>query len=812
MATEDSSIFKNERITDRQKKSNNYLYYREKADYYESEASNQLYTGDNQISRYRRMKVNYDLFNNILDISELEYVCHPFGAEQGELPAIMSNKDISSYRIKALLGMAKRRSLGAKVLAVNPEAMSRKKEEENKRINEYVIDYIMSPIRLEAEKAMIQEMQEREITEEEKQKLLEKMEARIQENTPARVESYMKRMHKDPSEIQGHQILEWVKKDQDVDFKFNQGIKHAFLSAYEVYYVGILNKKPVLKVVNPIRFACQMSPDIDFIEDAEWCVAEYIKSVSEISMEFDLTDAEIDTVFKEYGQRVRGLTDMTQIDFGRDTLYTDREQNGIPVKHIQFPGLRKVGFLTYQDLETGQIYEDFKVDEEYKLSRENGDISIKWEWIPATYEVWKIGRDIYKGMGLAKGQLRDLSNLYSRKLNYYGAVYDATNSQPTSPMDRLVPFQYAYNVVEYRIQLLVNSDEGRKILMNINAVPSNNGMTMQQWQYLSKATPYMFYNPDEEGMTHQDVNTVAKVLDMSLVSDIAKYMQMLESIEAQAGKSIGVTDPVLGQTATSEKVGVNNQNLIQTGHILEPYFTYHDKVKKNVLSALLETAKVAILENPDEVTIVHTLDDMSSESIKIDKELLNNNTLGLFIEDATMIDEVKQQITNLAHAAMQNQTIELSDVLKVIRKDSIAEAIEDLEVAEANRLAKLRQEEERKNKANIELENKREEFAQKAHEREKELIILKEEQKRETEIQKQTILAVGFNTDKDMDGDGKLDVLEIADRGVKAQIEIAKNIREEKELNHKIKDDEIKNQLKEKEIQAKIMQKKTSAK
>jgi hypothetical protein len=313
-------------------------------------------------------------------------------------------------------------------------------------------------------------------------------------------------------------------------------------------------------------------------------------------------------------------------------------------------------------------------------------------------------------------------------------------------------------------------------------------------------------------MTHQDVNTVAKVLDMSLVSDIAKYMQMLESIEAQAGKSIGVTDPVLGQTATSEKVGVNNQNLIQTGHILEPYFTYHDKVKKNVLSALLETAKVAILENPDEVTIVHTLDDMSSESIKIDKELLNNNTLGLFIEDATMIDEVKQQITNLAHAAMQNQTIELSDVLKVIRKDSIAEAIEDLEVAEANRLAKLRQEEERKNKANIELENKREEFAQKAHERAKEIIILKEEQRRETEIQKQAILAVGFNTDKDMDGDGKLDVLEIADRGVKAQIEIAKNIREEKELNHKIKDDEIKNQLKEKEIQAKIMQKKTSAK
>jgi hypothetical protein len=812
MKTETAAIFKNERITDKQKQSSNYLWYKQKADFYEAEASNQIYVGGGQVSRYRRMKVNYDLFNNILDISELEHICHPFGAEQGELPAVMSNKDISSYRIKALIGMAKRRSLGYKLLAINPEALSRKKEEENRRISEYVIDYIMSPIRMEAEKAMIQEMENRDITEEEKQQLQEKMQARIAENTPERVKSYMKRAYKDPSEIQGHQILEWIKKDQDVDFKFNQGIKHAFLSAYEIYFIGIENKKAVLKVVNPIRFACQLSPDIDFIEDAEWCVAEYIKSASEISMQFELNNKELDEIYQQYSYRTRGLTELEQIDFGRDALFSEREQNGIPVKHIQFPGLRKVGFLTYQDLETGELFTDFKVDENYKLSEENGDISIRWEWIPATYEVWKIGRDIYKNMGLAKGQLKDVSNLYTRKLNYYGAVYDATNSQPTSPMDRLVPFQYAYNVIEFKVQLLVNSDEGKKILMNINAVPSDNGMTLEQWQYLSKATPYMFYNPDEEGMTHQDVNTIAKVLDLSLISDITKYMKMLEDIERQAGKSIGVTDPVLGQTATSEKVGVNNQNLIQTGHILEPYFIYHDKVKRNVLSALLETTKVAILENPDDVTLVHTLDDMTSESIKVDKELLNNNTLGLFIEDATMIDEVKQQITNLAHAAMQNQTIELSDVLKVIRKDSIAEAIEDLEVAEANRQEKLQQEEERRNKANIELENKREEFAQKAHEREKEIVILKEEERRKTVIQQQTILAMGFNQDKDMDGDGKLDILEVADRGVKAQIEIAESVRKDKELNHKIKDDEVKNNLKEKEILAKMAQKRASAK
>ena len=794
---------KTERLTRKQKEAFDFKWYKEKADFYEAEAQSQLFEVG-EVSRFRKMKVNYDLYNNILDPSELEYVCKPFGAEQGDLPAVMANKDISSYRIKALQGMEARRSLGYKIMAVNPEATSRKEEEYNNRQKQFVIDTIMSPIRLKAEQELLEQIKGQSLSEQEKQELVQKMEQQIQENTPERVRKYMSRDHQDPAEIQGHQILEWVKKKEDVNFKFNQGFKHALLSAYEIYYIGIENKKAIMKVINPLRFSCQISPEIDFIEDSEWCVAEYRMLPSQVIMRFELKDSEIDEIYNNYKHRTTSfLNEQGDIDFGREDDNSIADENTVSVKHIQFPGLRKIGFLTYEDFETGQIFQDFIVDENYSLNKENGDIEIKWEWIPETYEVWKIGTSIYKEMSPAKGQIKDISNLYTRKLNYYGAVYDATNSQPTCPMDRLVAYQYFYNVVDYKIQLLMNSDEGKKILMNINAVPSNNGIDMKTWQYMSKATPYMFYNPDEEGMTNQDVNTIAKVLDLSLISDISKYIEILDHIERQAGKSVGVTDPVLGQTAVSEKVGNNQQNLIQTGHILEPYFLYHDKVKKNVLNALLETAKVAIVENPDDTAIIYALDDMSSEMLNVDKELLNNSTYALFIENASMIKEVKDQITNLTHAAMQNQTIELSDVLKVIRKDSIAEAIEDLEEAEAKRQEKEAQIEERKNKANLELEAKKEEYAEKEHEREKELIILKEKERRETVIQQQTIMAAGFNTDKDMDGDGKLDILEIADRGVKAQIEIAKSLREDKKLNHQIKDDKEKNEIKLKEIAAK---------
>lgn len=797
-----ATIFKTERLTRKQKKAHNYKWYKEKADFYETEARGQMHALG-EVSEFKRMKVNYDLFNNILDTRDFEYVCQPFGAEHGDLPATMSNKDISSYRVKAMLGMEMRRPFGYKLLAVNPEATTRKEEEWNNRIKQYVVDEIMAPIRMQAEMQAMEELQGREPSPEEIQEIQQRIEQQIQENTPESVARYMKRKHQDPAEIQGHQILEWVKKKEQMEDKFNNGFKHALLSAYEVYYIGIEHGKPVCKVVNPLRFSCQMSPDIEFIEDAEWCVAEYRMLPSQVVMRFKLTNAEIDEVYNAHEHRVSMSLDR-DIDFSpnaHDTAFED--VNTITVKHIQFPGLRKVGFLTYMDLETGEIFEDFKVDEEYKLMPENGDISITWEWIPETYEVWKIGSSIYKEMGPAQGQLKDEDNLRTRKLSYYGAIYDATNSQPTSVMDRMKVYQYYYNVIMYRIELLTATDEGKKVLMNINAIPSEAGIDIDKWQHFFKSTPFMWYNPDEEGMTHQDVNTIAKTIDLSLASDINKYIQLAEYIEQKCGKSVGVTDPVLGQTAVSERVGNNQQNLIQTGHMLEPYFNLHARIKKNVLNALLETSKICFVNDPDNIILTYTLDDMSVEMFKVDKELLNNSTLGLFMEDAAAIQEVKDTIENLTHAAMQNQKVELSDVLKVIRRESIAEAIEDLELAEDKRIEREEQAKQQEQQNAIQLEEKRDEMAEKQHERELEKIIVKEEERRKTVIQQQAMLSVGFNENKDMDGDGKLDVLEIANQGVKAQIEIADSIRKDIELKHKIENDKEQNEIKRQQIRAK---------
>ena len=787
-------IFDNERLTRKQKEANNFKWYREKADSYDVSSGTEV-IGFGDISEEKRMQVSYDLFNNNLDITELEYVCQPFGAEAGELPATMSNKDITSNRIKSIIGKELNLPFTYNILAVNSEATTRKETAETSKIREFVVAQIMQPIQQQIE-LKYQEELKGQLTPQQRQEIEAKIAQETQAMTPPEVKKYMKRVHQDPAEVQGQQILNYLVREQGIKRKFNNGFKHAALSAYEIYFVGLVNNKPILKTINPMRYKYGKNSNLEFLEDAEWCCVEYPMTKSEVVRSFTLTTAEIDEVYS--------MVSSNYTQHFIDNMYTsnsvrEEEWDNIIVKHMQFNGLRKIGWLDYLD-EDEVLQTRMLVDEEYKLNREAGDVAIQWEWIPEAYEVWKIGPSIYKNMGPVQGQIKTKDNLKDApKKSYYGAVYDNTNSEPTSIMDRMKGYQYLYNIIWYRIELLTASDEGKKVLMNILGVPDSMGMDMKTWQYYAKSTPYMWYNPEEEGMQNGDVNQVAKVLDLSLASDIAKYLNMAGVIEQQCGKSVGITDPVLGETNTSERVTNNQQNLIQTSYILEPYYYLHNEVKKNCLQALLDVARIGYL-NSDVEVLHNVLDDMSREMIYLDKELLANSILGLFIEDGVAAEKLKAEVQGLAHAALQNQKVELSDVLKVMREDSLQEAGETLEIAEETRIEReqANAEAERNFKA-VEAEKERQ-WEKDKMSTEHTYKINEIEAKGKQDIQKQAMLSIGFNEDKDFDKDGQLDVLEVAKQGINAQVALRKEDREDRLADAKIEVDKENLKIKAKEV------------
>lgn len=787
------------RVTRAQKNADNKHWYKNNLDFLDKRSFSQvgfngygLDTFDtNGVSEYKRMKVNYDLFNNIINIRDFEYVTKPFGAQAGELPANFVNRDIISPKIKMLLGMEMKRPFSWKVMAVNEEATTRKEQTQFEMMKEYVISEIMKPIRMDIEQRNMQEVQGQELTPEQQQQIQQKIEEELKAMTPEEIRKYMEREHQDPAEALAHQLLEYLIQKEDVATKFNQGFKHLCISAKEAFWVGILNNEPAMSVINPLYFDYDKSPDLEFIEEGEWAVCVYRMSPSRVIQFFgdELSNAEIDKIYSYYTQNMNHVVD------ANFTFNVNKEDEGwtVRVVHATWKALRKIGFLSYMD-PNGEVQERL-VDEGYVLNREHGDISCKWEWIPEVYEGYKIGVDIYVYLRPVPGQFRDIDNLYECKLPYIGAVMDTTNSLPTSFVDRMKAYQYYYDIIMYRIELLMASDKGKLLMMNIGMIPESAGIDVEKWLYFAESSKIGFLNPNEEGNKGDySIPNAVKEIDMSLASDIQKYINLAEYIERRAGISVGIPPEAEGQIGPNASVTNTKQTMVQSSHILEPVFDLHNHVKRNVLQRLIEAAKIAYTDHPN-LKINYFLDDFSKQLLTVDADLLDNSTYGIFVSNSTKAFEVKELVSQLAHAAMQAQKIDLSDVIKVVRADGIQEAEEMLLASESKKREDMQKEQMMQLQKQQEMQQQAFAHEKELREFDRETDLMREEIKNKREIQKQTILSMGFSEDKDVDKDGKLDVLEVAKQGVDIDIKQRRQTLEEQKFKHQTEVDKEKVEL-----------------
>ena len=755
------------------------------------------------ISDYRRMKVNYDLFNNVINKADFEHVCYPFGKEAGELPADFTNKDIISGKIKALLGMEMRRPFSWKVVATNTEATTRKEEEEFSKLKDFVVNSIIAPIKQKIELEQAQALKGQELTTEEKQRIEQEVAQKLKTMTPQEVKRYMAREHQDPAEVLAHQLLQYLIQKENIRMKFNKGWKHGLIAGKEIFWVGIVNGEPILKVVNPLNFDYDKSSEKDFIEDGDWACYEMSMTPSEIAKYFgsELTNVELDELYESYNN-TNSLP---------DAAFTFREDGvsvnlGIRVIHAEWKALKPFKFIYGIDPETGEPYEDI-VDESYKMNIEAGDYKEETVWIPTKYEGYQIGNDKFAMLREVPGQHKDLTNLYECKLSYIGSTYDNLNSSTTSLVDRMKYYQYFFNILWYRIELLIGSDDGKSLLLNANLIPKSSGMDFEKWMYYFKVNKLGLLDPTEEGNKgNQNIGEAAKEIDMSLVSDIQKYMQLAEYIERRCGESVGITKQIEGQIGTEEAVRNTQQALVQSANILEPYFDMHNLIKRNVLQALIETAKVAYSELQPK-SLSYVLDDMSVAMLTPDYELLENSTYGLFVSNSMKADETLQTMQQLSHAALQNQQVELSDVLMIMNSESTQEAEELLKVAEQNRAEREQAMQQQQMQSQEQQAEAQRNWEREKMDKEHEYRMAEIDLKGEKDIQKQVILSMGFNENKDLDKDGMPDVLEVAKFNVDADIKQRKQDLDEKKLEQQKKEHEDKKALEEKKIKAQVAKK-----
>ncbi len=797
------------RLTQAQKNSNSKQWYKDYCDKLvtmSTFASGSSITEDWGQNTLRSKKINYDLFNNKLtDMSKFNYIVNPFGGVDGELPANFVNRDIVSGKIKVLLGTEMKMPFSWRVVATNEEATTERETEEFNRIVSFVTDSVLAPLREQITQEKLAGEKGRELSEEEKKQIQAEIQKELESKTPDSVRRYITREYQTPVEVMHNQLLKYLIKKLKLPNCFNEGFKHLNLGGAEVYRINISRGEPTFTPVNVINFKCDDSPDIKYVEDGAWAVYERFLSPIQVITEYgeDLSDKEVDRIMDMDVSRGGGQNLLDATFTFDDTSY--RGEFTVPVVHTVWKSLQKVGFLTYMT-EDGTP-QSMLVEDDYVFSEEMGDISIEWSWIPEVYEATRILGDIYVNCRPFPGQNKDLDCLYEAKLPYYGAIVDNMNSAPTAIMDRMAPYQYYYNVILYRIELLMASDKGRILAANIKAVPKSAGIDVEKFMYFMEANKLAWFNPKEEGnRSVGDITNMVKEIDMSLASDIAKYIELAEFIERKCGASVGIPPSMEAQIGPNEAVQNTQQSLIQSSHILQPYFELHNTIKGNALQGLLEVAKVAYGQgNPRKLS--YSLDDLSVELLTIDPGKLNATTVGVFMSNSMKAEDAKRTILGLAQAAMQNQQIDLVDVIKIIKADDIREAEESLLIGREKQREEQTaiEEAQRQHEKEIQMQLDERERRKMAHE--KDMIVLKEEERRKTELQKQAMLSIGFNEDKDLDNDGVPDVLEIYKHGVDTNIRERELEQEQEKLklerdkfNHQKENDKEKNKLEQKKI------------
>lgn len=648
---------------------------------------------------YKDKKILRDLENGIVDVEDIQriinYVPNQFGTQVLDQ---VQNFPLANPRINLLVGESLRRRFDYAVRVINDDSISEKESELKDIVTKELASFAMS----------------QDYSEEKLKKKLDHL---------SRFEKYE---YQDMRERMASNILAYLYREQECHIKFSEGIENALYIGEEIYCVDIVGKSPVARVVDPLEVSVVRSSSSSYkVEDADIIVEDRYMPIGRVIDDYYdwLTPSDINKIEKGSSESVSGndisghtntrpafQSDMFAdpnnandlIDFfstqPKDLAYGTYDSEGnVRVSRVVWKGMRKVGILSYYD-ENGIRQEDM-VDENYKANKDLGE-KVKWVWISEWYEGTRIADDIFVKLIPRPIQFRRMDNISESASGYVGTLY------PQSLMEVMKPYQYLYILVMEQLKKALRKFKAPQIELDLAKIPDE--WKLEDWLYYAEEMGYLIVDSFKEGDKGEatgklagNFNTTGKSYNPNMGQYITQLQIILEFIERQVSIISGVSDQRLGQIENRETVGGIERSVTQSSNITEKIFALHDNTKVRVMEALLETAKYAWRNDRSKRT-QYVLDDMSTSILDIDVDVFRESDYGIFVNNTSEETELISSMKQLAHAMLQNDKINVTDLMTVLTSNSIASMRRRLEASDEERREREQKNVEAQNQAQIE--------------------------------------------------------------------------------------------------------------
>jgi len=720
-------------------------------------------------ARREELQINYDLYNSIYNENDLKYVTDPYKQRDG-FPASPKNFNIIRPKIDLLLGEETKRPFNFAVTRTSEQASS----EIQDRAKQMIMQFLMAKVTAN-------------MSPEEAQQFQQQLEAgEIQ--PPEQIQKYLSREYKDVAEVAAYHIVNYLRKQQNIDHEFMKAWKDLLCNAEEHIYVGIQNNKPHVRRVNPMHFAYEYTPTLEFIDEANWCVERMRVSYTEAyDMLFDkLEEKDLDkllTLIKAYsnkvGERPSPLDDFNHINIRsiNNNNFLDSnfflDDDAVDVYHCCWRSFRKIGFLTILNEETGQP-EMVEVDDTYVKT--GNELSLEWEWILEIWEGYKImggAEPMYCGIQPLSYQHVSADNPNSQHLPYTGCVFSNTNTRPMSLVALMKPLQYMYIIIWYRLELAIAKDKGKILNMDITQIPKSLEIDFPRWAHMLQSIGINLINPYEEGWGNNlgghasSFNQIAAV-DLTTTQTITQYIELLAKIEDMVADISGVTKQRQGAIENRELVGNVERSVIQSSHITEPWFWAHNQVKKRALTMLLNTAKKCYQDND-----IHSLNYIMDDGTRIFLQLPSTlyEDMDIFVTDSSEDLSAIQQLQSLYQVAMQ-QGATLGDIAEIMTMKNmtlIKERLNEIDERNQQRMEQAQQAEMENQQQLAQMKQETDQAKLDLAQAQLELERYKVDQDNATKIAVAEIQAFRFQKDLDVTNTGTPDPIEIANTALAKQ-------------------------------------------
>lgn len=707
--------------------------------------SHSFYHSDKVRQTLQNKLSNFNLYNGYVDARDIQKTLNPYGLDASYVPDNIPHHPILVPKIDLLVGEEINRKTEYSAVVTNPDAISKKEEDKKNFIKQNLIEILKTTTEGDELKSKIQEL-ERDL-----------------------------RTWQDSRELMINRILRHYEEEQDFKIKFNEGFKDALISGEEIYQVDIENNEPVLHKLNPLKVHSIRSGNSNKIEDSDIIIIEDHWSPGRIIDVFheELKAKDIDVILNYATSRTTDnytddhnnhlflrdqIEDYNPIDpflsiaevnghyFSSD--YTDSQGN-IRVLRVYWKSQKKMLKVKYYD-ENGDIQYKLR-SEEYILDKDLGE-EAKTLWVNECWEGTKIGRDIYINMRPRQVQYTKLNNPSYGHFGIIGSVYNTNQGRAVSLVDRMKNYQYMYDILWDRLNKGIQKNYGKIMELDLARIPDD--WEVDKWMHFAVVNGIAVIDSFKEGNKGAATGKLAGnmqgskgYLDMETGQYIQQHMNLLEFIKLEMGEIAGISKQREGQISNRETVGGVERSVNQSSHITEWWFMKHEDVKKRVLTAFVETAKIAFKNNTKKIQYI--LDDQSTEILNIDGDELSEIDAGIAITSSNKTRELMNTMKELSQAFLQNGG-SFSTIMDVYLSPSLSDMRRRIERAELDNKESEQQQAEQANK----IQQAAMEAEQANKEADRQLKKYEADLKAQTEIQKAIIASEDKALDRDLNDDG----------------------------------------------------------